>query len=162
MRAACRGGEARLKSRPATGRPNELTSRQKQQVRHWVVGKEPRQYGFDFGLWTRRIVAALILDKYGVGLSVTAVGRLLAELEITPRKPLRRAYERDPAAIAPWKAKDYPKLRARAKRYGADIFFLDEAGIRSDSALHWTFGAKGQTPVAETSGQRQSVNARWA
>lgn len=159
LRAARKGGEARLKSRPATGRPSELTRRQKQQVRRWIVGKDPRQYGFDFGLWTRRIAAALIMDKYGVGLSVTAVGRLLAELEITPQKPLRRAYERDPAAIAQWKATDYPKLRARAKRYGADIFFLDEAGIRSDSALQRTWGAKGQTPVVETSGQRQSVNA---
>lgn len=159
LRAARKGGEARLKARKATGRPSELTSRQKQRVRRWIVGKDPRQYGFDFGLWTRRIAAALIMDKYGVALSVTAVGRLLAELEITPQKPLRRAYERDPAAIEQWKAKDYPKLRARAKRHGADIFFLDEAGVRSDSALQRTWGAKGQTPVVETSGQRQSVNA---
>ena len=49
---------------------------------------------------------------------MTAVGRLLAELEITPQKPFRRAYERDPIAIAKWKEQDYPKLKARAKRLG--------------------------------------------
>ncbi len=57
------------------------------------------------------------------------VGRLLGTLEITPQKPLRRAYERDPVAIAKWKEKDYPKLKARAKRRGADIFFIDEADL---------------------------------
>ena len=54
---------------------------------------------------------------------------------------------------------DYPKLKKRAKRCGADIFFLDEAGIRSDAPLQRTWGARGQTPVVKTSGQRQSVNA---
>ncbi len=159
LRAYHRGGEAALKSRPSPGRPCALTAREKRQVRRWICGKDPRQYGFDFGLWTRRIVADLIEKKLGKKLGITAVGRLLAALEITPQKPLRRAYERDPAAIAKWKTQDYPKLRARAKRRGADIFFLDEAGIRSDAPLQRTWGAKGKTPEVRTSGQRQSVNA---
>ena len=36
---------------------------------------------------------------------------------------------------------------------------LDEAGIRSDAPLQRTWGAKGQTPIVKTSGQRQSVSA---
>jgi transposase len=136
-----------------------LSARQQFQVRRWICGKDPRQHGFDFGLWTRRIVAELVEEKFKHRLSVTAVGRLLATLEITPQKPLRRAYERDPIAIAKWKEKDYPKLKARAKRRGADIFFIDEAGVRSDAALQRTWGAKGETPIVATSGQRQRVNA---
>ena len=159
LRAARHGGEAALASRKATGRPNKLSHRQKQQVRRWICGKDPRQYGFDFGLWTRKIVAELIRRKMKSALSITSVGRLLAELDITPQKPLRRAYERDPAAIEKWKRAEYPTLQKRAFRRGADIFFLDEAGIRSDAPLQRTWGAKGQTPVVATSGQRQSVNA---
>jgi transposase len=159
LRAARHGREAALLSRPATGRPPTLTARQKQQVRRWICGKDPRQYGFDFGLWTRRIVAQLIEQKFGVPLGVTAIGRLLAELDITPQKPLRRAYERDPVAVARWQTETYPLLRRRAKHRGADIFFLDEAGIRSDDPLQRTWGARGKTPVVKTSGQRQSVNA---
>jgi transposase len=101
----------------------------------------------------------LIWEKFGLELGITAVGRLLAELEITPQKPLRRAYERDPKAIARWMEEDYPRLRARARRRGAKIFFLDEAGIRSDSVLGRTWAPKGQTPEVKTSGRRQSVNA---
>ena len=131
LRAARRGGEAALKARKHPGRTPTLTARQKLQVRGWINGKDPRQYGFDFGLWTRQIVAALIEQKFGVRIGVTAVGRLLAELDITPQKPLRRAYERDPAAIKRWTTEVFPRLRARAKRVGAKIFFLDEAGVRS-------------------------------
>jgi transposase len=159
LRAARRRGEAALRSRRSTGRPPSLTARQKQQVRRWICGKDPRQHGFDVGLWTRRIVASLIERKFGLSLGITAVGRLLAELGITPQKPLRRAYERDPVAIARWKVEVYPKLRARARRCGADIFFLDEAGIRSDAALQRSWGERGNTPVVESSGVRQSVNA---
>jgi transposase len=159
LRAAARGGEAALVARKAPGPAFKLRPRQKQQVRTWICGKDPRQYGFDFGLWTRRIVVELIQQKMKITLSVTSVGRLLAELQITPQKPLRRAYERDPAAIERWKREEYPALVKHAQHRGADIFFLDEAGLRSDAALQRTWGARGQTPVVQTSGQRQSINA---
>ena len=159
LRAARRGGEAALKARKHPGRTPTLTARQKLQVRGWINGKDPRQYGFDFGLWTRQIVAALIEQKFGVRIGVTAVGRLLAELDITPQKPLRRAYERDPAAIKRWTTEVFPRLRARAKRVGAKIFFLDEAGVRSDQVLGRTWGLRGKTPEVATSGRRQSVSA---
>ena len=95
----------------------------------------------------------------GIELGVTAVGRLLAELEITPQKPLCRAHERDPAAIARWIQEDYPRIGTCARRRGAKIFFLDEAGIRSDAVLGRTWAPKGQTPEAPPSGRRQSINA---
>src|SRR2546425_5989963 len=142
----------------AQGPAPKLNEKQRQQVRRWVLGKDPRQYGFDFALWTRRIVQALLEEKLGIELGLTAVGRLLASLEITPQKPLRRAYERDPEAVALWVKETYPKLKKRAKRLGAKIFFLDEAGFQSDPPLGRTYGLKGKTPVVKTSGQRQSLN----
>ena len=152
-------GLAALAEKIAQGREPKLTDKQQQQVKRWIVGRDPRQYGFDYGLWTRRIVQSLIERKFGILLGWTAVGRLLARLEITPQKPLRRAYERDPEQIQEWLEQDYPKLRRRAKKYGAKIYFLDEAGFHSDPVLGRTYGLKGHTPVVATSGQRQSINA---
>ena len=100
----------------------------------------------------------LIEAKFGIELGLTAVGRLLASLDITPQKPLRRAYERDPALVDQWVKERYPELKKRAKRLGAKIFFQDEAGFQSDAPLGRTYGLKGKTPVVETSGQRQSLN----
>ena len=88
-----------LHCRPATGRPRSLTPRQEPQVFRWINGRDPRQYGLDFGLWTRSVVASLIEQKLGIRLGVTAVGALLAKLGLTPQKPLQRAYQRDPDAI---------------------------------------------------------------
>ena len=104
-----------------------------------------------------------------MSLKLTAVGRLpfghelraewLASLDITPQKPLRRAYERDPKAVEEWLKEKYPHLRRRARKHGATIFFLDEAGFSSEPNLGKTYGLKGQTPVVKTTGQRQKVNA---
>jgi transposase len=153
-----RAGEDALLESIAKGPDPKLNEKQRQRVRRWILGKDPRQYGFDYGLWTRKLVQGLIQERMGIALGLTAVGRLLASLDITPQKPLRRAYERDPQAVQEWKDLVYPRLRARAKREQAQIFFSDEAGFQSDPPLGRTYGLKGHTPVVSTSGQRQSIN----
>src|SRR6266853_2332223 len=153
---------AALRSRKGTGRPPKLTAAQGRQVFRWINGKDPRQYGFDFGLWTRQVVAELVADRFGVELSLASVGKLLAALGLTPQKPLMRAYERDPAAIDAWKRDTYPSIAARAKRLGAEIYFWDESGFRADAVQGRTWGVRGQTPIVAVPGKRQSVSAASA
>jgi transposase len=161
--AAGRGrGLRALRSTRGTGRPRSLTPAQERQVFRWINGRDPRQYGLDFGLWTRRIVALLIKRKFGVRLGVTAVGALLAKLGLTPQKPLQRAYQRDPQAIERWQREVYPAIARRAKREGADIFFWDESGFRADTVHGKTWGLRGETPVVHRPGQRQSISAASA
>ncbi len=155
-------GVKALASRPATGRPRSLTPRQEQQVFRWINGKDPRQYGLDFGLWTRSVVASLIESRFGLRLGLTAVGALLAKLGLTPQKPLQRAYQRDPEAIEKWQRETFPAIAKQARASGADIFFWDESGFRADAVHGNTWGNKGQTPVVNRPGQRQSVSAASA
>ena len=61
---------------PRCGRSRTLTIKEEQEVGSWIIGSDPRQYGFDFGLWTRKIIADLIEDRLGVTLSLNSVGRL--------------------------------------------------------------------------------------
>ena len=49
-----------------------------------------------------------------------------------------------------------------AKRQGAEVFFWDESGFRADTVHGKTWGVRGQTPVVERPGQRQSVSAASA
>ena len=74
--------DAVILSAQAKGRvqPSKLTGKQKRQVFRWINGKDPRQHGFDFGLWTRHIVAALIAERFAIDLSLASVGKLLANL----------------------------------------------------------------------------------
>lgn len=151
-----------LRAKKATGRPRSLTAAQERQVFRWINGRDPRQYGLDFGLWTRAIVAKLIAQKFGIEIGVTAVGELLAKLGLTPQKPLQRAYQRDPEAVDRWQRETYPAIARRAKKEGADIFFWDESGFRADTVHGKTWGVRGQTPVVERPGQRQGVSAASA
>lgn len=151
-----------LASRKGTGRPRKLTPAQERQVFRWINGKNPMQYGFDFGLWTRQIVRELLEMKFGVSLSLASVGTLLARLGLTPQKPLQRAYQRDPDAIEQWQREIYPAIAKRAKAEGAEISFWDESGFRADSVQGKTWAPVGETPVVKVPGQRQSISAASA
>lgn len=159
LRKAKRDGIESLRSRKSTGPKPLLTEKQCAQVRSWVCGKDPRQFSIDFGLWTRQIVRKLIKDHFYIDISITSVGVLLAKLNITPQKPLQRAYQRDPAAIANWKAIEFPRIKATAKRQKGQIFFLDEAGFSTDDTYGRTWGQRGKTPIVQVDGKRQRVNA---
>ena len=151
-----------LLARPAPGRPRSLTPRQEQQVFRWINGKDPRQYGLDFGLWTRSVVSDLIERKFGIRLGLTVVGEMLAKLGLTPQKPLQRAYQRDPEAIERWRRTTYPAIARQARADGGEVFFWDESGFRADAVQGRSWGVKGQTPVVERPGQRQSISAASA
>jgi transposase len=155
-------GTKALHARKAPGRPRTLTPKQEQQVLRWINGRDPRQYGLDFGLWTRAGVAELIAERFGVTLQVTAVGALLAKLGLIPQKPLQRAYQRDPVAVERWQREVFPQLARTAKAQGAEIYFWDESGFRADTVHGKTWGVRGQTPVLQRPGQRQSLGAASA
>src|SRR5262245_66675058 len=99
LRAAKGKGQGRgldaLRSRKGTGRPPKLTQSQQRQIFRWVNGKDPRQYGFDFGLWTRQIVCELIADRFGIDLSLASVGKVLANVEIGRASCREREYVRE-------------------------------------------------------------------
>jgi transposase len=153
------GGWDALTMRPIPGATPKLSEEQWEIVHRLIIGKDPRQYGMDFGLWTRKFIQQLILKKFDIALGLTAIGRALHRLGIVPVKPLKRAYQRDPDAIEEWKSKRYPELKRRALEENAEILFIDESGVRSDSVLGKTWGLKGKRTVVETTGARQSINA---
>jgi transposase len=124
-----------------------------------IDGKDPRDYGYESSLWTRKIISELIEKNFNIKLKLTAISDLLNKIGVTPQKPLRRSYERNEQDVENWKVETFPKIQKRAKKTGKEIFFLDEAGIKSDSNLGMTYGVKGKTPIVKTSGQRQKINA---
>jgi transposase len=155
-------GKQCLVARKGAGRKPKLTRMQKSQVFRWINGKNPMQYGFDFALWTRAIVRELIFQKFKIRLSVTSVGGLLAELNLTAQKPLQRAYQRDPEAIERWQRNIFPAIAKQSKADGAEIYFWDESGFRADAVHGKTWAVRGKTPVVNRPGQRQSISAASA
>ncbi len=152
------GGREALKAKPVPGRPPKLSGSQMRQLYTLVVGADPRQLEFDFALWTREMIRTLIRREFGVALSAVSVGRLLRTLGLSPQRPLWRAWQADPEAVARWKDEDFPAIRAQAKAEGATIYFADEAGIRSDYHAGTTWAPVGHTPIVKATGARHSLN----
>jgi transposase len=152
------GGLDALRAKPVPGRPPKLSGAELARLYGLVVGNDPRQLRFAFALWTRAMVRELIRREFGVRLSEVSVGRLLRTLGLSPQRPLYRAYQQNPEAVARWKANTYPQLRREAAQVGATISFADEAGVRSDDHAGTTWAPVGRTPVVAATGDRFGVN----
>jgi transposase len=153
-------GPSALETKKTKGPSSRLTDEQKAQVFRWIVGSNPDQLEFeDFALWTRKIVRDLIRQKFGVKLGEVQVGRILRDMGLSPQRPLYRAYQKDPDRVEQWKKTIYPKIRERALAEGAEIFFGDEASVKTNHHAGTTWAPVGQTPLVEvSSGKREAIN----
>lgn len=142
------------------GRPPEprLTKAQQRQVTRLIVDRCPDQLKLPFALWTREAVVQLLKDRLGLEVSVWTAGRYLKAWGLTPQKPMRRAYERDPEQVRRWLEGEYPAIVRRAKAEKALIHWGDEMGLRSDHQTGTSYGIKGQTPVVHGTGKRFGCN----
>lgn len=123
-----------------------------------IVSGCPDQLKLPFALWTRAAVAELIKQRYSVELSLNTVGRYLKDWGMTPQKPAKRAYEKNPKVVKKWLEEVYPQIETQAKVEEAEIHFGDETGIRSDHQTGTSYGKRGKTPIIFATGKRFSFN----
>lgn len=152
------GGWDALKAKKLYGRPKKLTGKQMELIYKIIIQGNPQQYRFGFALWTLSLIQKLIYMKLGIKLSTASVWRLMKQLGLTCQRPLFRAYQQDKKAVDNWLRFTYPKIRTLAKKAKADIYFGDEAGIRSDFHAGTTWAPKGETPTVLSNGQRFGLN----
>jgi hypothetical protein len=99
---------------------------------------------------------------FGVSLSLVTIDKYLRSWRLSPQKPIRKAYEQNPEAVARWPEVDYPAIATRAGREKATILWLDRTGLRSDAAIATTWVPVGKIPVVGKTGKRFGVNVMAA
>jgi transposase len=152
------GGWDALKEGKRSGRPRKLSAEDMQWVYNAVTLGNPLNYQFDFCLWTLNVLRTLIETERGIKLSKSAVSRLLGHLGLSPQRPIYKSYKQDPVKVEAYLSKTFPEAVAQAKALKAEIFFVDEASVRSDAHRGLTWGKVGETPVVRDSGGRFGLN----
>ena len=154
-------GAAALKAKKR-GRRHEaqrlLDADQATEVQQLMTKHAPDQLDLPFALWGREAVRDLARARFGVRLALRTVSDYLRRWGFTPQRPIKRALERQDAAIQAWLAEHYPKIAARAKAEGAQIHWGDETGISNQAVHGRSFAPKGQTPVRRRPAKRRTLS----
>jgi transposase len=153
-------GAAGLKTGPRGPEPGHgrfLDAEQEAEARDLIRRHAPDALDLPFALWSRAAVRELIRQRFGVRLAVRTMGTYLARWGFTAQKPLRRAYEQDPAAVRRWLRRDYPAIAARAKAEDGTVFWGDETGLRSDDVRGRSYAPRGRTPEVRVNHKRANL-----
>jgi transposase len=156
-----RGGQEALPG-DRTGRPigsgRLLTGEQEQSIQEAIETKSPEESGISSALWTRQAVQELIKQRVGIRLPIRTVGEYLKRWGFTPRKPVRKAYNQDPEAVAEWLEKKYREIERRASKEDGEIHRGDETGVRSTCQHSRGYARPGETPELIVPGGRFSAD----
>jgi transposase len=156
-----RGLAAQKRGRRA-GEQKALDARQQARVRRAVLGKYPDQLALPGLVWTRGQVGELVKRWFKIELSRVTIGKYLRSWGLSPQKPIRVAYEKNPEKVAEWLDERYPAIAKQAKDEKAVVLWLDQTGLRSDASVAATWAPVGQTPAVPKTGKRFTVNAMAA
>lgn len=109
-RSVRRAGKRALRAKAASGRPRKLESTDRTRL-EMILLEGAQAHGFGTDLWTCPRVAAVIRARFGVSYHVDHIPKLLHQMGWSVQKPVRRAIERDEAAIARWIKKEWPRVK---------------------------------------------------
>ena len=112
LKRAREGGREALRQRPPPGPAHRLTAAQREQL-PTLLGKGAEAYGFLGEVWTTKRVATLIRQEFRVQYHPAHVSRVLRQIGWSVQKPIRRATQRDEAAITQWHDERLPALQAK-------------------------------------------------
>jgi transposase len=109
------GGVVALRHRPPPGPASRLTPEQLAQL-PLLLARWAEAFGFRGQVWTARRVTEVIRREFGVQYHFNHVGNLLRAAGWRPQKPLRRASQRNEAAIEHWRSARWPTLKRGGPR----------------------------------------------
>jgi transposase len=112
LKRARAGGVEALRRHPAPGPTPKLTAEQRAALPD-LLAKGAEAHGFVGQVWTTTRVATVIRRAFGVSYHPAHISRLLRQAGLSVQKPIRRASQRDEAAIAAWRDETWPALQAK-------------------------------------------------
>lgn len=140
------------------GEQRRLTAEQEAGIQKLLVEKTPEQLKLAFALWNRDAVRLAIKHLCGKELPLRTITDYLNRWGFTPQKPVKRAYEQNPKAVAQWQETVYPQIQARARQEKAEIHWCDETGIQNTDYCARGFAPKGKAPLVRVNAAKRRIN----
>lgn len=97
-----------------SGRPAELTARQREQLGD-ILDSGPVAYGLDTGVWTSPRIAWVIEEEFSVPYHPAHVRKLLHGMGFSVQRPKRVLARADRAQQDRWHRRIYPNLKKKPK-----------------------------------------------
>ena len=151
------GGWDGLKEGHKSGRPRKISGADMKWLYEAITLGNPFNYQLDFCLWTLGIMRTALKRERGIEVSKSSLSRLLNHLGLSPQRPLYKSYKQSPKKIDAYLNEIFPKAMREARKLDAQLYFVDEASVRSDAHRGTTWGKRGETPVIRDSGSRFGV-----
>ena len=154
-------GNGGLLRKPVSGRPRKLSGWSEQ---HWwqIVLQPASAFGYETDFWTVRRLHQVIRAQCDATISTYTIWRRLREARLTYQKPEREYFQLDEQKREDWVRTVLPEIRKTVKKYGAILYFEDEANVSLTPFLGKTWAPCGQTPKARVTGTRGGIAAMSA
>jgi transposase len=158
LKRAREGGVEALRHRPSPGPEPRLTVGQRQRLLE-MLERGAEAYQFRGDVWTTKRVAAVIRQEFGVRYHPAHVSRVLRACGWSVQRPVKRASQRDEAAIRAWVEERWPALKRSAERADRTIVWVDESAFYLLPGLVRSYAPCGKTPVLRLPLTRDHLSA---
>ena len=116
----------------------------------------------DIGLanWNWKVVHQFVSERFGLSLSRSGCLNYLHRLGFVLKRPKKRLVKADKRKRESF-VTEYAALTEEARRFGAKIFFADEAHFRADAGLRGKWVLRGEPALVDLTSPRYGEKASY-
>jgi len=123
-----------------------------------IIDQPASKFGFETDLWTLQRISIILMKKFKLKVSKSAIHRFLHENDYTSKKAQKKYFEVNEEEQALWKKKIKRILKALKKKHRSlKILFLDESTIQLSPEVGKGWAKKGRRLVVKVTGNRGSI-----
>ena len=153
------GGPAALMFEQSGGFPPALCEAQQAELKA-AVQELPAMAGIELANWNWKVVHQFVSERFGISLSRSGCLNYLHRLGFVLKRPKKRLVKADKRKRESF-VTEYATLTEEARRFGAKIFFADEAHFRADAGLRGKWVLRGEPALVDSSSPRWGEKASY-
>ena len=125
-----------------------------------AVQELPAMAGIELANWNWKVVHQFVSERFGISLSRSGCLNYLHRLGFVLKRPKKRLVKADKRKRESF-VTEYATLTEEARRFGAKIFFADEAHFRADAGLRGKWVLRGEPALVDSSSPRWGEKASY-